>query len=288
MMRASIVIPTVNREQQLYTCLGAIRVLEPPERGFEVIVVDDGGGSPLNGLRSDAAPGLELRVHRQSNLGPAAARNAGAALAKGELLAFVDDDVLVSPGWLRAMDEANREAPTAALGGQVEPPHGAGRPAEVSELIVELASERRERPRSPRFLPTSNLVVGASDFRAVGGFDERFRFAEDRELSRRWRASGRPLLYVERAACSHAKILSTRRFARQHFRYGEGAYDFWRTSGGGGIREAIEPGFYRRVVSEVARSLRRGHLARAGLIVLWQLANTAGYLWAAIRSRDRG
>jgi GT2 family glycosyltransferase len=240
---------------------------------------------PLDGVVAEAAGALELRLLRQSNLGPGAARNAGAALARGELLAFVDDDVLVSPGWLHAMEQAHRGSPAAVLGGRVEPTAGAGRATEVSELILELASERRERPGEPRFLPSNNLVLPARDFRLLGGFDERFICAEDRELCRRWRASGRPLLYVEGAACSHAKNLSTGQFARQHFRYGRGAYDFWRTSSGpGGLRAGIELDFYRRVTSAVGRELRRGMLARAALIVLWQLANAAGYAYAAIRA----
>ena len=284
----SIVIPTRNRKEQLSGCLRALSRLKPPARGFEVIVVDDGSDHPLDGSVAKVADGLEVRIHRQANLGPGAARNAGAADARGELLAFLDDDVQVAPDWLSAMEEAHCNMLTAALGGRVDPRVGTGRAAEVSELIVDLASERREQPANPRFLPSSNLVVPARDFRLLGGFDERFLFAEDRELCRRWRASGRPLMYVDRARCHHAKTLSTRRFARQHFGYGSGAFDFWRTRPDpGGLREAIEPDFYRRVVAEVGRALRRGSLARAGLLVLWQLANAAGYASAAVRSAWR-
>jgi GT2 family glycosyltransferase len=284
-MRASIVIPTMDRERQLLGCLKAIRALKPPEGGFEVLVVDDGGARPLDRLVAEAAGGLELRLYRQRNLGPGGARNAGAARAHGELLAFVDDDVLVSPGWLRAMVQAHRDSPAAALGGRAEPMAGASRAAKVSELILELATERRERPHDPRFLPSSNVVLPARDFGLLGGFDERFICAEDRELCRRWRASGRPLQYVDGAVCSHAKNLSAGQFARQHFQYGAGAHDFWRTDPApGGLRAGIEWDFYRRVASELGRALRRGRLARAALIVLWQLANAAGYTYAAIRS----
>ena len=285
--RFSIIIPTRDREESLISTIKAIAKLEAPPGGFEIVVVDDGGRRPLADLTAHAG-GLELRVHRDANRGPAGARNAGAGLARGEVLAFVDDDVRVAPGWLAAMDRAARLAPSAALGGRIDP-GGGSRTTEVSEQIVELATERREHPGAPHFLPSSNLVVSAHDFDQIGGFDPRFRISEDRELCRRWRASGRPLRYVADAVCEHVKDLTVGEFARQHFRYGEGAFAYQRgRPNRGSLAAVIDSSFYRRVLRAFGSALARGELARAGLIALWQLANTAGYVAAAARVHHGG
>jgi GT2 family glycosyltransferase len=282
--RFSIVIPTRDREDSLASTLAAISKLEAPPGGYEVVVVDDGGRRSLDGRVTGQAEGVELRIHRQANLGPAAARNAGARLARGEVLGFLDDDVRVSPEWLGAMDRAARRTPSAALGGRIDP-GGASRTTEVSEQIVELATERRERPEAPHFLPSSNLVVPAHDFGEIGGFDPAFRISEDRELCRRWQASGRRLVYVADAVCEHVKDLTVGEFARQHFRYGGGAFAYQRgRPDGGSLAVVIDFSFYRRVLSAFASALARGQLARAGLIALWQLANTAGFGAAAARA----
>jgi GT2 family glycosyltransferase len=283
--RFSIVVPTCDRESALDGCLDALGSLEAPTRSFEVIVVDDGGSGPLDELIAPYSRSLDLTLHRQPNRGPGAARNAGAQLARGELLAFIDDDVRVSAGWLGAMDQAARAAPSAAFGGRIAPPDGAGRSAAVSELIVDLATERRERPAAPSFLPSSNLVVPAADFHLVGGFDRALRVSEDRELCRRWLASGRSLAYVAGAACTHAKRLTVAGFAKQHFRYGQGAFAFQRgRPDPGSLIEVIEPRFYRRVLRVCGSALGRGDLAQIGLIALWQLANAAGFASAALGS----
>jgi glycosyltransferase involved in cell wall biosynthesis len=292
--RFSFIVPTHEREALLGRCLDAIARLEQPQDELEVIVVDDGGTRPLDDVVAARRDRIHLRLHRQPNSGPAAARNAGAAQARGEVLAFVDDDIALSPGWLRAMERAVRADPSAALGGSVESPQPAGRCAAASELIVKLAAwgddrapaGRSGRPsEGPRFLPTSNLVVSAADFRLVGGFDPALRRSEDRELCRRWRASGRPVRFVADATCTHLKTLSPIEFARQHFHYGQGAFAFQRAAPGGRLIDVIEPAFYGRVLRECVVALRRGDIALIALLALWQLANAAGYGTAAVRSR---
>ena len=289
--RFSIIVPTRDRDRELRRCLGSLAALEPPAGGFEVIVVDDGSREPPEEAVTSWRGSLEVSLHRQPNRGPASARNVGAARARGKLLAFIDDDIALSPPWLVAMDRAARSQPTAALGGAVEPPPHAGRCAIASELIVTLATGRPSEPRATtgadgalRFLPTNNLVVPADEFARVGGLHPAFRVSEDREFCRRWRRNGRTLAFVEDARSTHFKELTVAGFLRQHYRYGKGAFRYQQGAGDGSPLEMIEPAFYRRVLDEAARALRRGELGSVALLALWQLANSAGYLAAAIRS----
>ncbi|NEK96448.1 glycosyltransferase [Modestobacter muralis] len=99
----SVVVPTdARRPDQLRECLAALAALQGP--GLEVLVVDNSQGAEREGVVAAAAAGLPgVRVVREPVPGISAARNAGVAAARGEVVAFTDDDVQVDPDWLRAL-----------------------------------------------------------------------------------------------------------------------------------------------------------------------------------------
>src|SRR5215510_13892949 len=82
----SIVIPTYNRPSQLVRCLDGLAQLTYPENCFEVIVVDDGGPIDLTPAIARYRDQLNLTLLRQSRGGPGVARNAGAAVAQGDII----------------------------------------------------------------------------------------------------------------------------------------------------------------------------------------------------------
>ena len=112
----SVVIPTYNRALVLARCLEALAAQDPP--ADEVVVVDDGS--------SDGTPDV-LREHawvhaiRQANGGRAAAKNTGVEAARGDVVLFLDDDVIATPGLvhLHAEHHRNRPDPHEALLGHV-------------------------------------------------------------------------------------------------------------------------------------------------------------------------
>ena len=112
----SVVIPTYNRAPVLARCLDALGAQDPP--AGEVVVVDDGS--------SDGTPEV-LRGHpwvkavRQPNGGRAAAKNTGVEAARGDVVLFLDDDVIATPGLLHLHVEhhRNRPEPHEALLGHV-------------------------------------------------------------------------------------------------------------------------------------------------------------------------
>src|SRR5262245_35313420 len=93
----SVIIPTYERVGQLSVCLGALVAQDYPRDHFEVLVVDDGSAtSPEAGV--DAfRDRLNVQFLTQRHAGPATARNFGAAHAKGDFLAFTDDDCVPAP-----------------------------------------------------------------------------------------------------------------------------------------------------------------------------------------------
>ena len=102
---ASIVVPTWNRSGLLNDCVSSLLAQSYPSSRYEIVIVDDGSQdetpSVVDDLSSDSCPRIiGTRIeHRGLN----AARNAGARIAKGDLICFVDDDVLAPPTWLSSL-----------------------------------------------------------------------------------------------------------------------------------------------------------------------------------------
>jgi GT2 family glycosyltransferase len=99
---ASVVVPTnLARPEQLRASLVALDALDHPD--FEVVVVDNSRPGPADVLPELVAGLSRVRVVREPVPGISAARNAGVRSARGEVVAFTDDDVRVDPRWLRAI-----------------------------------------------------------------------------------------------------------------------------------------------------------------------------------------
>ena len=117
-LRFSIVVPSRDRPRRLRSCLDAVSRIAFPRERFETIVVDDGGRESLAPEGWEAAARAEAQVVRQPPAGPGAARNRGAAEARGEVLVFLDDDCAPVPDWLAALDRALAANPGAGVGGR--------------------------------------------------------------------------------------------------------------------------------------------------------------------------
>jgi glycosyltransferase involved in cell wall biosynthesis len=276
----SVVIPTYNREQPLRRCIEALAQGYPHNR-FEVVVVDDGSSPPVDLQRY--AESMQIVTLRQSNRGPAPSRNAGAAQARGRYLVFLDDDCQVASSWFTNLENALASTSARSIfGGSVSNGDETNLCSEVSETFIRVILQHHQpRPGGLYFFRSTNLVVPREDFLRLGGFDERFRTAEDREFCDRWQLDAGGFTYWPEAVVSHHSSLTLRSFARQHFAYGRGAWHFHRIRfSRKSPRFSLDMlGYYARVFREVTR-LQRGILAaRVGLFVVWQAVNIGGFLW---------
>jgi glycosyltransferase involved in cell wall biosynthesis len=151
---------------------------------WEVLVADNGSTDSSPRVATSWAerfPEIRL-VDASSRPGPAAARNIGAAFARGDLLAFCDADDVVHPGWLQAIGAALADSDVVA--GALE--HGSlNGAAETTPLPV----ATRQLGQIPAGLG-ANLGVRKSAFESVGGFDEELRVAEDIDLCWRLQFAG--------------------------------------------------------------------------------------------------
>lgn len=175
-MRASIVIPTYRRPDLLRRCLHALLRQQVAHDQYEIIVCDDAASLACERVIQDVAATTDVRVHYlpvTRRHGPAAARNVGWRAARGEIVAFTDDDTIPEPRWLREALEAFGDDVVGAWGRIVVPLGPRPTDFELDTAGLENAQ-----------CATANCFYRRSALARVGGFDERFETAwrEDADL----------------------------------------------------------------------------------------------------------
>jgi cellulose synthase/poly-beta-1,6-N-acetylglucosamine synthase-like glycosyltransferase len=287
----SVIVPTYRRLRQLPPCLAGLASLDYPRDRYEVIVVDDGGQQVPERAIASLAEKVPVQVLHVSHRGPAAARNAGAARAKGALLAFTDDDCIPASNWLRTLAESLDHHSNDMIGGRTVNALEENIYSSASQLLIDyLYLYYGQSTGDGRFFTSSNLALPTQRFLDLGGFDASFPGAagEDREFCDRWIHSGGAMRYVPEAMVYHAHQLSLRSFWQQHARYGRGAYRFHRLRARRASRKMrIEPPtFYANMISYPFRHARGNRrFALAGLLLLSQISNAFGYYHEAIGGR---
>jgi GT2 family glycosyltransferase len=248
-------------------------------------VVDDGSRVPVSSIVSKFHHQLNITLIRQTNAGPGSARNAGVARAKGEFLAFTDDDCLPAPGWLKTLARHLSSASGCIVGGQTVNVVTDNRYAVTSQMLVSfLYHYYNADPNHAHFFTSNNMAIATQRFRTIGGFDSRLPAAgEDRELCDRWRHHGHKMLYTPEAVVYHRHNMHLKTFWAQHFAYGRSGYNFQRIRlqrGAGAVK--IEPlsAFYLRLLQYPFGKLqKRTALLISMLLVIAQTANALGYFW---------
>lgn len=183
----SIVIPT-RGGGPLRVMLRSLEEALPLGAPVEVLVVVDGAVGPSDSLRGLS---LDLEVLPvPERRGPAHARNLGVRRATHDVVAFLDDDVVVPVTWYEAVREIleGAETPWDLLGGDIRSVRIHNLVSQMFEALVIRHAEVNGR----WYLSTANILVRREAFERIGGFDERFPDAagEDWDLCRRAHAAG--------------------------------------------------------------------------------------------------
>jgi glycosyltransferase involved in cell wall biosynthesis len=205
-LSVSVIIPTYNRKPLLQKCLEAAAALDSPGLGYEIIVVDDGSTDGTEELATQTARSarVPLTYIKQENRGPAAARNKGAQNARGEILAFLDDDCVPGKNWLVELMKGFSGERTAGVGGRTLP-------VDTENIVARYCAERKiigapiVQKNQVLFLITSNAAFRRDLFEAVGGFSLAFPKpgGEDLEICLRLLTAGYAFSYVPEAVVLH-------------------------------------------------------------------------------------
>lgn len=211
--QVSVIIPIHGKLPWTLACLRSI-ARDGAKTPFEIIVVDDASpDTSADSLRQ--VEGLRL-LQNAENLGFIGSCNAGADIARGDNLLFLNNDTQVTPGWLDTLCECLASEPDAGLAGSrlVYPD---GRLQEAGGIVYADGTcwntgrfEDRNDPRY-RYRRDVDYVTGAALmiprrlFRSIGGFDTRYApaYYEDADLAFSVRAAGRRVIYEPRSLIVH-------------------------------------------------------------------------------------
>ena len=200
----SVIVPARQAAHTLPACLSAILASEGPV--LELIVVVDGPSA--DGTASVAEAHGARVIQLPERLGPAGARNAGAAASEGDILVFVDADVAVRPDAIALLVRSFDDPPVAAVFGSYDREPSRLTVASQYKNLLHHFVHQAGRERANTFW--SGLgAVRREAFDGIGGFDSaRYRrpSIEDIDLGHRLREAGREIRLVKSAQGSHLKL----------------------------------------------------------------------------------
>jgi GT2 family glycosyltransferase len=212
----SVVVCTHNGQRTLEECLQRLSTLAYPD--YEVIVVNDGSSDDCAAIARAHGATLVETEHR----GLGHARNVGIETARGEIVAFLDDDAYPDADWLHYIAAQLRANGHGGVGGPNIPP-------EDDNFVAECVAAAPGGPihvlvsdREAEHVPGCNMAFRKDLLEEVGGFDERFRVAgDDVDLCWRLQKANRTLGFSAGAVVMHRRRDSIRRYLRQQYGYGK-------------------------------------------------------------------
>lgn len=273
----SIIIATRNRASSLQRLLESLDALEAPTVPFEVIVADNGSTDDTPRVLSEWRSAADDRtVVRVAERGKSRAANSAIAASQGELLAFIDDDVVADPKWLVEIWDYFDKNDCAAAQGLIDWPDDACADPRLHSELEKYGTIVRvhQSPEAPsQRLTGANMVLRRHAFNVVGGFNEKLGpgaagASEDTELGQRILAVGGWIGYVERARVVHEvdpTRLTESHFAEHHRRLGRSRFEYKKNGLLSSIlpnlaKSAFQYGLYSVLGNDVRKYRAKGRL----------------------------
>lgn len=214
--KVSVVVCSYNGAATLRGCLQSLMALDYPD--YEVLLIDDGSTDQTTEI---AAEFPQVVYHRQENRGLSVARNVGAQLSRGVIVAYTDSDCEADSDWLRYIVQAMDDQKVEAIGGPNITPRGsswtarcvAASPGNPSHVMLD--DHRAEH------VPGCNMAFRRSTLLGMGGFDSQFRQAGD-DVDICWRMLDADLRigYAAGAMVWHHRRSTVRAYLKQQKGYG--------------------------------------------------------------------
>ena len=218
-VKISVIIPTHNSRDKLIRCLNSIS-----GNNAEIIVVDDAGTDGTKKAIEDYEHVKYLRNLRRK--GPAFCRNCGARIAKGNILAFVDDDCILSPGWINKIVREHEKFPeVAGIGGMT----ACLSDDKISTYFTKIAQyticknlASLDTEKTCTFLPSCNISYKRKVFDKLM-FDECFTEAsgEDIDFNLRLNETGNRVIYDDSILLFHEAPDSLMALFKKMYKYGK-------------------------------------------------------------------
>jgi GT2 family glycosyltransferase len=299
----SVVVPSFKGDGGLLKLLHALREQSVDDSRYEVIVVDDASPEPP----SAEVAALARVVRHEVNRGPAAARNTGMRSARGQILAFVDDDCEPGESWLPSMLTAFEDPTVVGVGGCMEPVADDGlaldfqrqknpweplnaRLNESESRLFRLDHYLRSQAWAVRHVRAGDTVFGfaggnmafrAETLEAVGGFNEDLRVGEDIDLCMRVveRGEGRLIYWPDAHVRHHIDASVVGLFSKSRY-WGAGASRFNDASG---VSVVAYP--FPLLLGALVVALRHRPVGRVAVLAGAPLAFYPRWIRSAVRHR---
>lgn len=227
-MILSVVIPTYNRGPKLGATLDAVLACETTGlETVEVIVVDDGSPTPAEPVVAGRVvpASFHLRCIRQDNAGPAKARNTGFRASQGDIVLFMDDDILPTPTLLREHVAAHQERPGSVIFGRC--PYAENQPRSkllrylIESMDVRPAVHQENKFTTADLVASGQLSVRRSMFPAANGVyrdDLITPAAEEVELTYQLVKRGIPILFAPGMLAVHHHPVELEGICRMYYK----------------------------------------------------------------------
>jgi glycosyltransferase involved in cell wall biosynthesis len=220
-IEVSIVIPTLNRLDDLERCIAALERQALPKSRFEIVVVDNGSTDGTIGFLKGKARAGVLRFLEQDKPGASSARNLGVRSSSARFIAFTDDDCIPEPDWLSTLLAGFPEGGRCAgVGGPILPQN----PENVISRYWASCRVWDNMGRDGRavHIPTMNVLYLRSVLIEVGIFDETVVGIEDIHLSQKIIKRKYELRYLKGGTVRHKDPTDVRSIYRKCWLSGRG------------------------------------------------------------------
>lgn len=212
----SVVVCTYNGKRTIRDCLDGLRKIDYPN--FEVLVVNDGSTDGTDAVAKE----YHFRVISIPNGGLSNARNVGMRAAKGEIVAYIDDDAVPDPQWLTYLAATFLTTDHVGVGGPNIAPADDGPIAECVANSPGGPVHVLLTDREAEHIPGCNMAFRKAALEAVGGFDAQFRIAgDDVDLCWRIQKRGWTLGFNPAAMVWHHRRNSVKNYWKQQLNYGK-------------------------------------------------------------------
>jgi GT2 family glycosyltransferase len=225
----TVVIPTRNRGTLIAETIRMLCTLDYP--GLEILVVDQSTNQiTYDCVVAEAKGDPRLRVESSRSVGSSVARNIGARMSGSELVAYVDDDCIVTKEWLSALVDAFQDAGVAAVYGRLLPYEQGQRTGREVGFKPTLQRETYSERTPPWHVGHGgNMAFRRKDLLEVGGFDPllgagcRFGSGEDGDIAYRLLVAKKRIIYAPDALAYHKHWKDWTAQRRMERAYGVGA-----------------------------------------------------------------
>jgi glycosyltransferase involved in cell wall biosynthesis len=229
----SVIIPVFNDSDRLRLCLNTLSDQSYPKDLYEIIVVDNNSEEDI---QSVVQPFPQVRLAHESRCGSYAARNAGIAIAQGDVLGFTDSDCIPAQDWIeKGVKWLLKSENCGLVAGKIElffrnPDHPT-----LAERFDQLNFlQQQKHLEEKHFGATANLFTTRSVFDAIGVFNAGLKSGGDKEWGNRVFAAGYQQIYADEMRITHPArhrvkdlIKKTERIAEGHFSVEQNARQPW-------------------------------------------------------------